>query len=1225
MTTQRPDGADRLTIRGILGSGAMGIVYRAYDRRLDRDVAVKKLRYLTGRDLYRFKREFRSLADIVHPNLVTLYELHTAGEDWFVTMELIEGIGFAEWVRHEPAPEGTTITSTYAAGGDVRRALVDAPLDRARLEAALPQLVDGVLALHACGKLHRDLKPPNVLVTPEGRVVLLDFGLVSDLDDSDADRTHRHAAIGTPAYMSPEQAADLRLDEASDWYSVGAMLYEALTGRRPFEGSSLDVLHRKQREKPPAPRILAPGTPPELDALCMRLLARFPRERPDGHAVLAALGRSPSRATLQLERARAPRPFVGRDRELALLRAALADANDHAVAVLVSGESGIGKSQLVRRFLDEVAARALVLEGTCYERESVPFKALDGVIDAVASALLRLPDDDVQAVLPRDVSALARLFPVLLRVPAIAERAATPLPAAPQELRRRAQAALRGLVAGLGARRPVVIAIDDLQWGDADSAAFLRDLIHHVEALPLLVILVHRVEDDVGVVAALRQPPPCWPAGDVRTIEVGPLAESEARHLACALGGGPLTDDVIEEARGHPLFLSELVQTQLGDRDAPTFEALIARRMALLPPGAAQLLRMIAVAGRPLPLIDAARAAGLPGVGTELSLLVAEHLVRLRHLGIDDATHVMPYHERVRTAVLSSLDQVALREAHLALTRVLERAGDPTELDVLAQHCLAAGEPARAARYAVPAAAAAEDALAFHRAAELYALALAHTGGDALERRWLERRRGEALAASGRLDEAAAAFFAAAEGAAEADAIQLDQLRLEQLLRRGHLTDGMALVTRQLARIGIALPAGRHAMVRQLRGQRLRRWRSGYGFVSRSVADLAADEVQRVDLLGAIAMAMAVSDPLTGSVVQGHFLSAALALGEPRRASIALAIELGYLGLIGVRARPRIERLAAEVDELAARIGDPYVIGLVTAMMGLARFQLGEWTSARVHLERGIQLLCDHAHGVRWELDVAELFRLGALAYLGDGRELARAIPMLLRDAMERGDVYAEHALRAWRPNLAWLVTGQPKLARAQLLAAEETRAADRTFQLRHYYELVSQAQIDLYAGDGGTAWSRLDAAWPDLGSSELLRIQTVRVEASFLRARAAIACAAGAEACAMIDVARGVAADLDRERAPWATALARQVGAMIAAAVGDRDGGARRFAEAARAFDDCDMSLHAAVARIRSGELAGGAAGTARAAGGAQALRERGVADPDAFARMLCPRPEGR
>ncbi len=157
--------ADRFTIVRQVGQGGMGIVYEAIDRQRGQRVALKKLRWLQPLNLYRFKREFRSLAEVVHPNLVLLYELIAQSEDWYYTMEFVDGAHFVA----------------------AHRAACDGACDERRLRRCLWQLVEGVAALHRCGKLHRDLKPQNVLVTDEDRVVVLDFGLIAELQPGHED------------------------------------------------------------------------------------------------------------------------------------------------------------------------------------------------------------------------------------------------------------------------------------------------------------------------------------------------------------------------------------------------------------------------------------------------------------------------------------------------------------------------------------------------------------------------------------------------------------------------------------------------------------------------------------------------------------------------------------------------------------------------------------------------------------------------------------------------------------------------------------------------------------------------------------------------------------------------------------------------------------------------------------------------------------------------------
>jgi eukaryotic-like serine/threonine-protein kinase len=1215
----RDDG--RFEVRDVLGAGGMGVVYRAFDRRDGRLIALKRLRQASGRDLYRFKREFRALADLVHPSLVPLHELHTAGDEWFLTMELVEGVSFIDWVRppRQPVgrgPEGVPMPRP-------RQSVVEASVDLARLEASLPQLVDGVLALHVSGKLHRDLKPSNVIVRGDGRVVLLDFGLVSDLSGSHADRTHDQAAVGTPAHMSPEQAADQPLSEASDWYSVGVMLYEALTGRRPFEGNPHDVMRRKQNELPPPPSAFAPKTPPALDELCMRLLAQSAADRPDGRAILAALGAAPSRATLDLERSLASAPFVGRTAELSALHDALIDAGARSVAVFVRGESGMGKSQLLRRFLDALGRDALVLEGRCYERESVPFKTLDAAIDALAALLVRLPEERQEALVPRDVSALARLFPVLRRVPAVAARAVGAWsPPDPQELRRRAFSALRNLLRALARTQPLILAIDDLQWGDADSAVFLSELIHHPEPLPLLLLMVHRLGDDAGIVARVQARPPGLALGDVRTIELGPLDSEDAGRMVRAISDASedTADTLVREAGGHPLFLIELARSTDGHATgSSSLGELIARRVRALPASAVALLQAAAIAARPMPAAQLASVAGLDGLGSELLRLRAERLLRVRRVGPEESAVVEPYHDRVRAAVIAAIDAPAQRRIHAALAAQLETTGRPGDLEPLVEHCLGAGDGPRAARHAARAAVAAEEALAFHRAGELYRVALEHGDLGGAERRALLRRAGTALANAGRLEDAAAAFADAEHGADPDELLELRRMRLEQLLRRGRLGEGLALSRTVLTSVGLSMPRDRAAALRSAIVDRVRLRLRGLSFTPRDEASIPRDVLRRVDVLFSTAAGLGFVDPILGGALQFQFLRAALDAGEPRRVGMALSQELGYVATAGIRSRGHVERVRARLLDVVTPLGPSYLAGRARAGDGQVGFLTGQWKEARAAFEVGTRMMRDHATIGRFEIDIAELFYLASLYYLGETREMVRLAQLLLRDAVERGDVYAQHGLRGGRINVAWLIMGKPEDARAHALgiAAEMTPAEG--FHLQHYFEFLAHTQIDLYVGDAEGAWQRIQAVMPVLEHSHLTRVQAVRIESRFLRARAALAYAqvSAARRPELLAEARKLARRLDRERVGWAHGLAEQTRATIAQLAGDDDV-LDRLERARELYAWADMAMHASAMTLRRGQLEGGAMGGGVVRSVRETMREQAIADPDAMVRML-------
>src|SRR5579884_162840 len=217
-------------ILGEIGRGGMGVVYRAHDRQRGRTVALKVMRRLTSSALYRFKQEFRSLADIVHPNLVQLFELVAHGRQWFFTMEFVEGVHFLAFLRPGTSVQIPPPTRTVTDEADNETSFVvstgESSPRESEVRPALKQLAEGLCALHAAGTLHRDLKPSNVLVSHEGRVVILDFGLAVELDRDDQHENEPSHLLGTVAYMAPEQAAGQTLSTAADWYSVGVMLYE---------------------------------------------------------------------------------------------------------------------------------------------------------------------------------------------------------------------------------------------------------------------------------------------------------------------------------------------------------------------------------------------------------------------------------------------------------------------------------------------------------------------------------------------------------------------------------------------------------------------------------------------------------------------------------------------------------------------------------------------------------------------------------------------------------------------------------------------------------------------------------------------------------------------------------------------------------------------------------------------------------------------------------------
>jgi eukaryotic-like serine/threonine-protein kinase len=660
----------------------MGVVYRAFSSKLNRTVALKTLKRIDPIAVQRFKHEFRAIAQLNHPSLVTLYELISDGETWFFSMELVAGVGFLQYVR-------SAVGDDEADAGCPEPGRSLSPLQLIRLRRGLTQLVTAVASLHRAGLLHRDIKPSNIMVTAEERLVLLDFGLAAELGRDGAYLSIDANLVGTVPYMSPEQAFIQQVTQASDCYSVGVVLYEALTGRVPFSGSPLDLLLAKREQDPPPPRALVAGVPEDLNQLCVDLLQRKAEDRPTAEAILQRLtdaGTETWRGAVEAATTIEKTPLVGRDTHLATLRACYAEMEQgQPVLVFVHGNSGMGKSALLREFCDRIRRQgsAVVLSGRCYEQESVPFKALDSLIDSLCNYLRKLPRAEADVLMPRDIQALMRVFPVLGRVEAVYDVPRRSLGGLDQqELRRRAVSALRELLTRIGDRCPLMLVIDDLQWGDVDSAVMLCELLKPPDAPLLMLAGAYRAEDaqTSPFLQAFRE---AERRGlqrlNFRELAVGPLSEDEARQLAVLLleaegHSGEQAAMVAHESGGSPFFTKELARyfrASLGQTPGRVdLKSILASRLCDLPAQDLRLLQILAAAGRPMQDGELLEAAELEAHGaSSLARLKGEHLIRVT--SADGGLLVEPYHDRIREAVASQMDRDTLRRVHRRLADMI--------------------------------------------------------------------------------------------------------------------------------------------------------------------------------------------------------------------------------------------------------------------------------------------------------------------------------------------------------------------------------------------------------------------------------------------------------------------------------------------------------------------------------------------------------------------------
>jgi predicted ATPase/predicted Ser/Thr protein kinase len=365
----------------LLGRGGMGEVYLAHDSRLGRKVAVKLLRpALTGHAdaTRRFEQEARAASSLNHPNIVTIYEIGEFDDRRFLAMEFVEGQSLSALM-----------------GGS-------APIERvARIGA---QLAQALATAHAAGIVHRDIKPENVLLRGDGYVKLLDFGLARLLPAArtslmeTANDTAANMILGTPRYMSPEQARGEIAGTASDVFSLGVVLYELATGAHPFEaGSTLGLLLAIASRETPNPKQFAPHLPARFERLLLRMLAKPEADRPAAADVERELlatvasgadddrtrafrggGQEGARHTLPTQRT----PLLGRGAETAAVTATLLDS---AVRLMtLTGPGGTGKTRLA---IQVAADLAPAFEGGVAFVNLAPIADPKLVISAIASAL----------------------------------------------------------------------------------------------------------------------------------------------------------------------------------------------------------------------------------------------------------------------------------------------------------------------------------------------------------------------------------------------------------------------------------------------------------------------------------------------------------------------------------------------------------------------------------------------------------------------------------------------------------------------------------------------------------------------------------------------------------------------------------------------------------------------------------------------------------------------
>jgi len=669
--------ADRYRIDSEIGRGAMGVVYRAHDATLDRDVAVKVMSaHAPDEDtLTRWRHEAQAAARLQHPNIVAVFDAGVSNGTPFIVMEMIDG---------QPVDPGRE--------WDLREVV-----DLGR------QLCAALGHAHANGIVHRDLKPENVLVkraAATATIKLTDLG-VARLSHSTR-LTQEGTLIGTAAYFAPEQALGIPADGRADLYALGVLLYQLVAGRLPFESDDpLAVISQHLHAPVVPPSVYCKDLPTDLERIIVRCLAKDREQRwPDAAALEAAL------ASVQLDVTHAPAAplepsegrldglargrMIGRTAELTQLRDLWMQAvRGRSHMALVSGEPGVGKTRLAREVMVLAGLQgATVLQGGCYEFEATtPYLPW---VEGLRQWVKEQPAEVLSAVLGDTAPELARLAPEI-----VSKLGSQPAPAAvgEQQERMRLFDALARFLQSLSARRGLLVFLDDLHWADHGTLQLLHYVLRHLRDDRLLVLGCYReVELDRAhpLSAALVE----WNRERIATripLTRLPLGDTE-RMLATMFSQERVSSDfaaaIHRETEGNPFFVEEVVKSLIENgqiyrennrwqrRDVEeltipqSIKAAIGRRLSRLSEACTTVLHTAAALGK---VFEFGTLAAVSDAGEDALLDALDEATEAQLVRAESGERFAFTHDKIREVLHEELNPIRQRRLHQKIAETLER------------------------------------------------------------------------------------------------------------------------------------------------------------------------------------------------------------------------------------------------------------------------------------------------------------------------------------------------------------------------------------------------------------------------------------------------------------------------------------------------------------------------------------------------------------------------
>jgi tetratricopeptide (TPR) repeat protein len=729
----------RYQVKKFLGEGGKKKVYLVHDTLLDRDVAFAliKTEKLDDATRTRVTREARAMGRLGdHPNIITIHDL---GD-------------------HEGQPY---IVIPVMPGGDVEALIEKAPEHRLPIEQAVgiaKAICRGLEYAHGKGIIHRDIKPGNVWLSADGTAKIGDFGLALAVDLSRL--TQSGMMVGTVTYMPPEQAMGGKVTAKADLYSLGAMLYEMVTGRPPFVGDdSVAIIGQHINTPPVSPTWHRADLPPALETLILQLLEKDPEKRPESAAVVlqaleaieAGKIKEPSREA-PAENPLYRRVFVGREPELKQLQSAFDGAiSGQGALMMVTGEPGIGKTALCEQLSTYVTLRGgRTLVGHCYEAGSLSLPYL-AFVEALRSYVLSRETKDLREELGSGAADVARIVSEIRERLKIKLRA----PKDPEEERYRLLHGVTEFLSNAANIQPMLVVLEDLHDADRGTLDMLTHVSRNLAGARLLIVGTYRdVELDRShpLSAALAELRRVSTYG--RVLLRGLNADEVRRMLETICGHAvpwSLAEAVHRQTEGNPLFVQEVVRylfeqglitREVGGQWRPTSQTplemsipeglrdVIGKRLSFLNPECNQLLAVASVIGREFALETLKAVAGINEDVFVNALKEAVHLSVLeersqRGLVRYRFTHAFfrqtLYEEMIAPQRLKLHQQVARALETLYAKRLKEHAAE------LAEHFSHSTDPAdlkKAVEYGEMAAKRAAEVYAYGEAVRLLAQAL---------------------------------------------------------------------------------------------------------------------------------------------------------------------------------------------------------------------------------------------------------------------------------------------------------------------------------------------------------------------------------------------------------------------------------------------------------------------------------------------------------------------